>query len=904
MTTKEIIDVIFRDPRVKYNLSEFDGLGKKLEEMITIYPKAGTGKETGKTKYFLKPSAQMHSGKEELQVSNDDFTKTAPEEIVRQLWVYKLLNYYSYKLEDLKLEVPVTYGSDDSTRFADIVVYSKDGVTPRIVFEIKKPNRKDGIDQLKSYMESKGSPIAVWSNGGSDRVTLYRPYPKDYDTLDEIPRRDQAIEDVIERKRTLAMLKNDFNFKKILENIEELALANYGDGVFDEIFKLIFAKIYDEIEAEDRPNKEVFFASSKEHQITYDNINNLFQKACEKWQGIFKPGEKIELKPSQLSQCIGLMSTVRLMGSNLRIMDDAFEYLIPSALKKKDGQFFTPRHVIDLCVRMLNPKPKEYIMDPSCGSAGFLLHAMEWVYPAKTEDERFSRKHKYAAKYLWGVDISEKSARTSRALMLIAGDGHTNIFGPRISSLDPADWLTVQTGQDFMRGLRQERLLKNMPHASMVMDGDDDAWEHYDELMFDIVLANPPFAGEIKDRKTLAKYQLAKPALKRAKDKTPKEERDVLFIERIIKMLKPGGRAAIVLPQGKFNNSSLAFIREWILRKARLLAVVGLHPNTFKPHTGTKTSVLVIQKYKEEELKHMDKVKETAAKSCPDFSKQIKELLQKYQKETDVPEEDIPENIMDLLIEEFPEEESEEMGDEASAKDGEAEEVEASLTLEEQLQEADEQILDIQSSIIKVKQQLLDLEDQVKVMDETQKKELSILTESWKGEKKELSAKQKQLKEQHKLAIKELKDRQKEGAKQYKAQLKSLEIQLPAAIENKLKLSYKGKLELVLNDADRLGKLNDRFIDAEVAKKLDYPIFMAVSEDGGKDNSGEYIYLLDTNGNLIEDELGNPVIKQDLVSYDIAQKDLENIDKLPKEKLSVAEHFIKYAKHYNLKFWS
>ena len=132
---------------------------------------------------------------------------------------------------------------------------------------------------------------------------------------------------------------------------------------------------------------------------------------------------------------------------------------------------------------------------------------------------------------------------------------------------------------------------------------DDKAWEYFDELKFDVILANPPFAGEMKDRKMLVHYDLARPALKRAgNDKAPKEERDVLFIERILKMLRPGGRAAIVLPQGKFNNSSLAFIREWILKKARLLAVVGLHPNTFKPHTGTKTSVLFIQKYTKQQL--------------------------------------------------------------------------------------------------------------------------------------------------------------------------------------------------------------------------------------------------------------------------------------------------------------
>lgn len=170
------------------------------------------------------------------------------------------------------------------------------------------------------------------------------------------------------------------------------------------------------------------------------------------------------------------------MGSNLRIMDDAFEYLLPTEAKKKKGQFFTPHHVVEMCVRMLNPKRDEYVMDPACGSGGFLLHAMDWCYPANDNDQRELRKHRYASKYLWGIDFEQRAAKTSRTLMLIAGD-----------------------------------------------------------------------------------------------NKQPKEERDVLFIERILKMLKPGGRAAIILPQGKFNNSSLAFFREWILKKARLLAVVGLH---------------------------------------------------------------------------------------------------------------------------------------------------------------------------------------------------------------------------------------------------------------------------------------------------------------------------------------
>ena len=182
---------------------------------------------------------------------------------------------------------------------------------------------------------------------------------------------------------------------------------------------------------------------------------------------------------------------------------------------------------------------------------------------------------------------------------------------------------------------------------------------YFENLKFDVILTNPPFAGEMKDRKMLAHYELAKPALKRAKDKAPKEERDVLFIERVLKMLRPGGRAAIVLPQGKFNNSSLAFIREWILKKARLLAVVGLHPNTFKPHTGTKTSVLFFQKYTEEALADIEKVKQAVASACPDYDQQIKELIAEHRYLVDVPDEKIPEEIADLIAETFAEPEPE-----------------------------------------------------------------------------------------------------------------------------------------------------------------------------------------------------------------------------------------------------
>lgn len=990
MNTHQVIDKIFKDPTVKYDLTEFEGFGKPIHEMLNIYAKDGTGKQTGKKLYFIKPLAKLHSDKTEIQVYVED-GKSNPEEIVRQLWVYKLINYYNYKPEQIECEIPVQFGVEVNTKFADIAVYRDETKeTVKLLFEIKKPHRKEGIEQLKTYLGAKGNPIGVWSNGTNNRLVLYRPQNTDFDTLSEIPKVNEEAKDVLEIKRTLAQLKTSFNFKKIIQDLEELVLANSGVDEFNEIFKIIFAKIWDEKEANEnrreRPNKEVLFKKFDDADLTYETINTLFKKASAEWQGVFEENENIKLKKDHLQVCIGPVEPVRLMGSNLRIMDDAFEYLLPTEAKKKKGQFFTPRHVIEMCVRMLNPKDYEYVMDPSCGSAGFLLHAMEWASPAHTPQDQKNRKHDYASKYLWGIDIEPRAAKTSRALMLIAGDGHTNIFGPDVSGLDPRDWYTNKSGQYLMTQLSKTQLLKNPIPDGETFTDKEKAWEYFGELKFDLILANPPFAGEVKEKNILTHYELAKPALKRAKDKTAKEERDVLFIERIIKMLRPGGRAAIVLPQGKFNNSSLAFIREWVLRKARLLAVVGLHGNSFKPHTGTKTSVLVIQKYTDEQLAEIIKVQNEVKDSCPDYEEIIL-LLISEEKETkdlnvgnivarnvnrtwtedfvdeetgevisidrsnqlveankvltkqnidelnaegidkvfvfsdtlEVPEENIPEEIIELLLEEFPEPEVAEESDEEVETNEDEEQEAQPQTLKEKLEAIDENIAELKSSELKAKTKLGELDDEIEVLQLTQKAEIEIAQENWTGTKKELAEHLKQIKAANTEKIKALKEKQKETAKTLKSEIKSYGYTIPLAQEEKLLLTNKGKLQLLLQSEDSINKLRNRFIDAEVAKQLDYPIFMAVSEQGGKNNSGDYEYLTDAKGNIVEDAFGNPEIKQDLVNHRITRDALLAMVEKPAEvrmaadtkvkyeakelEPCIAEAFIKFAIEQKFDFW-
>jgi len=382
--------------------------------------------------------------------------------------------------------------------------------------------------------------------------------------------------------------------------------------------------------------------------------------------------------------------------------------------------------------------------------------------------------------------------------------------------------------------------------------------------------------------------------------------------QRILKMLKPGGRAAIVLPQGKFNNSSLAFIREWILKKARLLAVVGLHPNTFKPHTGTKTSVLFVQKYTPEELVQIAQVHDQVAGACPDYEADIKALLEAHHTADDVPDEVIPEAVADLIAESFGEPESDEAtvgnGDEESSEGSEDGYEVPTGADEDRIAAAEEKLNSLQAALLKAKQKLIDLDSDAEALAQKQEQELDALKTHWTGDKGALRLQVQEVRQTYKVTVQKLKDARKDQQKALKAEIKSLEKQIPQA-ETALKLlSNRGKLELMLADDDLIGTLKERWIAAEVAKRLDYPIFMAVSERGGKNNSGDYKHLLDEDGSLVEFPDGHPqegqlVIDQDLVNYDLRATDLTDAAKIPDEQLCVAEAFVRFAQEQKLRFW-
>ncbi len=533
-----------------------------------------------------------------------------PEECVRQYWLHLLQITYGYPLKRLAVEYPITFGRDSSKR-ADIVVFDADRPTvPYIVVEVKHGRAKDGKEQLRSYTHATGAPLALWSNGPDSKV-WNRKNPNYLQEIPHLPTATQDIEDIINEPWTLKTLEDKENervlssagnkaLREKIVDLEDEVLANAGVDVFEEVFKLVFTKLYDEMSCHQGRYPHLRFRNSNTATKLKENIQNLFDAAKDEWPGVFSEDERIKLSQDHLQVCVASLEEWKLFNSNLDVVDDAFEYLVSKSAKGEKGQYFTPRWVIDMCVKMLNPTEQETVIDPACGSAGFTVHSMFHVWgnileqlglPRSnlfTAESKPKRCIDYVTNKIFALDFDEKSVRVSRCLNLIAGDGQTNVL--HVNTLDWQKWEET-TKQDEWQETYGPGWTKLKKLRASKKQGD------FRRFNFDIVMANPPFAGDIKQTDMLAPYSIAQ------KDNGKYESsvgRDLLFIERNLDFLKPGGRMAIVLPQGRFNNSSDQRVRQFIMEQCRILAVIGLHPNTFKPHTGTKTSVLFVQKWNDD----------------------------------------------------------------------------------------------------------------------------------------------------------------------------------------------------------------------------------------------------------------------------------------------------------------
>lgn len=335
--------------------------------------------------------------------------------------------------------------------------------------------------------------------------------------------------------------------------IEHMILSHTGQDVFEEVLKLLFAKLYDEVSNTDR----LRFRPLGTAEETSEVVNRLFAEAKSVWPGVLPTEHRLQLPVTTTHEAVVELYRLSLTNSSLSILDAVLERLLTRAAKGAMGQYFTPRNVVACCVDVLAPGPEELVLDPACGSGGFLVAAIQHGLQTKR-----------GLPITLGIDFDTKAFQVAQLMSAIVGENRVTLS--RRNSLD-------RSAQDLDGDSRLDLLVGEFAN-----------------LQVDVVLTNPPFGGEITDPAILYQYQ---GSIGQGRgNKGRKTSRELVFIERCIQLLRPGGRAAIVVPQGVTANASLRSFREWILDTCHLLGVVGLHPYTFLPHTGVKASVMFLER--------------------------------------------------------------------------------------------------------------------------------------------------------------------------------------------------------------------------------------------------------------------------------------------------------------------
>ena len=482
---------------------------------------------------------------------------------------------------DTKKEYPV-----------DIAVFQNEKKTEDdiyIIIECKKKNRKDGRSQLQDYLRFSKAFLGVWFNG-EERLFLRKREKSgrvEFEEIPNIPRYKQRIEDLGKFKRK--DLKPTHNLKSTFKAIRNYLAANAIGATRDEILaqqliNIIFCKLYDEKFT--KPNDIVSFRAgiNEKPKEVQQRILSIFEKVRANYKDILDDSDKISLDKNSIVYIVGELQNYLLMEAKRDVIADAFETFIGHALKGGQGQFFTPRNVVKMVVDILDPKEDALIIDPACGSGGFLIEALKHVWKKVDQkgkeyhwsrDEINRQKQKLATENFRGIDKDYFLSKVTKAYMTLIGDGTTGVVCD--DSLDALNW-------------------KKSTHQKIQLG------------QFDILLTNPPFGakipvyGEEKMKQFEIGYkwkfdETVKKWFKTEKLKE-KEEPQILFIERCLSFLKEGGKMAMVLPSGVLGNEQEAYLREYLRGKGSVLAIVELPFETFSPNININTSVLFIQKGK------------------------------------------------------------------------------------------------------------------------------------------------------------------------------------------------------------------------------------------------------------------------------------------------------------------
>lgn len=522
------------------------------------------------------------------------------EENVRQRWLRSLVEEYGYDREDMAVEATITMGR--ARKRADIVVYrpgaphTQDNI--EVVVEAKESSvslndNRNGVDQLKSYMAACATcRFGLWV--GQERAA-YERTKKGIERINDIPR--HGISD--SGSLTHSDLTNPHELKSVFRRCHNYIYANAGlqkAEAFHELLKLIFCKTFDEeesavlqfvVDSRERRN------TSGQRRLLEDRLAPLFDAVLRRYPFIFDESrESLRLEPDVAAYVVSELQFTSLRDTETDVKGEAYEELVGANLRGDRGEFFTPRNVCDMAVKMAIAlhDPQELtslkVLDCCCGTGGFLVSWLNNLHGLLLEQENRRGSGEQAAEHarqrlkdvckgnLFGLDINPELVKTCQMNLVLHGDGSSNVH--RVNSVQtPGEW--------------SDRARMEVPHGKV-----------------DVVLTNPPFGGlaKIDDQHVLERYELPSWERKNALTSMPAER---LFIEAALRFLKPGGYLLIVLPDGILNNPNAKEVRSWLLVRARLVAVIDLPSTTFAASKGLNNpSLVVAQRYSMQESEKVE----------------------------------------------------------------------------------------------------------------------------------------------------------------------------------------------------------------------------------------------------------------------------------------------------------
>lgn len=518
-----------------------------------------------------------------------------PEEKVRAEFFVELVERYQYRPEciDFEVETPRREPRD----YADVVIYEDDAKTKRYcVVECKQ----DGINEAEieqAVKQAGGNANNLGAKygmmvAGNVRVVFdakqWDPkHPLDSGIIGDLPRRygkppKYRYWKQREGRPDLAVV-NESQLRDAFQQCHDIlwegGRRNPAEA-FDEMSKLMFCKLQDERIHTSIGEAHAFQCGTNETvDEVLDRVQAIYKEAQETAPTVFQ--RPIEAEPHLVFRVVQVLQGLSLDRMDLDVKGAAFEKFLGVVFRGEMGQYFTHRNLVNFMVDTLEPNPRDKVIDPACGSGGFLLQALDQV--RKDAEARLTPANAYRAWHDWalyrlhGIEINEQISRVAMMGMIIHEDGHTNIkctdalqVFDDINSLD--DNITVKPGD------------------------------------YTLLMTNPPFGAKVTRVRKGAKhpyldaYELGGKERRRNSQKT-----EILFIERCLELLAPGARMGIVLPDGILTNSTLQYVRDFIMRGARVLAVVSLPQHTFVPAgAGVKASLLFLRKWKKGEDREQD----------------------------------------------------------------------------------------------------------------------------------------------------------------------------------------------------------------------------------------------------------------------------------------------------------